>query len=253
MKIDKTYAVYFSPTGTSQKSAVSIARGIEGTLEEIDITNLPIESRAFSRQNLVVFGVPVYGGRIPKEAIWRLKKFAGDHTPCVITVTYGNRDFDDSLLELFNLVNKQGFIPIAAAALVGQHTYGEIQVGRPDHQDEYQDGLFGSLVRLKMNKDDLTFVSVPGHYPYRPGGNAGKFRPLTNDKCNHCGLCVKKCPVQAIDKDDCCTIADNCLSCFRCIRICPNQAKNMDEPNYQAFADEFSKKLSQRKENEYFV
>lgn len=38
MKINKTYAIYFSPTFTSKKSAASIARGLEGELTEIDLT-----------------------------------------------------------------------------------------------------------------------------------------------------------------------------------------------------------------------
>ena len=37
MKIDRTYAIYFSPTYTSKKSAVSIARGLEGEMTEIDL------------------------------------------------------------------------------------------------------------------------------------------------------------------------------------------------------------------------
>lgn len=252
MKVDQSYVIYFSPTGTSKKSAISIARGLEGELNEIDITQLPINNKEFSRHDVVVFGVPVYGGRIPKVAKERLKYFKGNHTPCIITVTYGNRHYDDALLELFDLVKDQGFIPVAGAALIGEHTYGKIQVGRPDHDDTYSDQLFGSLVRLKINKDNFSFVSIPGRYPYRDGGNGGSFRPGTNENCNHCGLCVKKCPVQAIE-DDCKTISDKCISCFRCIRICPMKAKNMDgDKGYQEFAVAFSQKLSKRRENEFF-
>ena len=40
----------------------------------------------FDRHDVVVFGFPVYGGRILPEALRRLKKFTGDHTTCVITV-----------------------------------------------------------------------------------------------------------------------------------------------------------------------
>ena len=151
MKIDRTYAIYFSPTYTSKKSAVSIARGLEGELSEIDLTlEETIPEMTFSRHDIVVFGFPVYGGRILHEALERLKSFRGDHTSCVITVTYGNRHYDDALLELFNTVKEQGFIPIAGAALVGEHTYGQIQVGRPNRDDLYRDELFGSLVRLKI-------------------------------------------------------------------------------------------------------
>ena len=249
MKINKTYAIYFSPTFTSKKSAASIARGLEGELTEIDLTlDNSIEEMTFDRHDVVVFGFPVYGGRI-----LRLKKFTGDHTTCVITVTYGNRHYDDALLELFDVVKEQGFIPIAGAALVGQHTYGHIQVGRPNKDDTYSDVLFGSLVRLKIRDDNFSFVSVPGKYPYCKGVSKGKFHPETNETCQKCKICVEKCPVHAIS-DDCKTISDACISCFRCIKICPAHAKNMDnDKSYQEFAEAFSKKLEEPKKNDYFI
>lgn len=255
MKIEQTYAIYFSPTYTSKKSAVSIARELEGELHEIDLTlEETITEMTFNRHDIVVFGFPVYGGRILDEALKRLKSFRGDHTPCVITVTYGNRHYDDALLELFNVVKAQGFIPIAGAALVGEHTYGHIQVGRPNHDDLYRDELFGSLVRLKIKDDNFSFVSIPGKYPYKKGGTGGKYRPDTNEQCNKCGICVKSCPVQAIDYSDCKTINEQCIACFRCIRICPSHAKNMNNnQEYQEFAEAFSKKLAVPRENEYFI
>lgn len=108
MKIDHTYAIYFSPTYTSKKSAVSIARGLEGELTEIDLTlKDAIPEILFSRHDIVVFGFPVYAGRILPEALDRLSSFRGDHTPCVITVTYGNRHYDDALLELFDNIKEK--------------------------------------------------------------------------------------------------------------------------------------------------
>lgn len=254
MEIGKTYAVYFSPTCNSKKSAVAVARGLEGELTEIDLTlEKTLSSFKFTCHDVVVFGFPVYGGRILKEALKRLKLIQGDHTPCIITVTYGNRHYDDALLELFDFVKKQGFIPLAGAALVGEHTYGKIQVGRPNHDDLYRDELFGSLVRLKLRNDNFSFVSVPGRYPYKKGGQGGSFRPDTNSKCNKCGQCVKMCPVNAI-ANDCKSINEKCISCFRCIRSCPVNAKNMDhDKKYQEFAKEFSERLSEARENEYFI
>lgn len=255
MKIHRTYAIYFSPTYTSKKSAVSIARGLEGELSEIDLTLTEnVSEMTFTRHDVVIFGFPVYGGRILHEALERLKGIKGDHTSCVITVTYGNRHYDDALLELFDVVKEQGFIPIAGATLVGEHTYGHIQVGRPNHDDLYRNELFGSLVRLKLKDDNFSFVSVPGKYPYKEGGTGGKFRPETNEQCNHCGICVNMCPTGAIYKDDCQTIDNNCIACFRCIRICPLHAKNMDNnEQYQTFAKDFTKKLANPRANEYFI
>lgn len=255
MKIAHTYAIYFSPTYTSKKSAVSIARGLEGELTEIDLTlKDTISEKEFTRHDIVVFGFPVYAGRILPEALNRLNSFRGDHTSCIITVTYGNRHYDDALLELFNNVKDHGFIPIAGAALIGEHTYGHIQVGRPNRDDLYRDELFGSLVRLKIKDDNFSFVSIPGKYPYKNGDIKGIYHPDTNELCNKCGMCVKMCPVNAIDKENCKEIDDNCIACFRCIRICPQHAKNMDNnKKYQEFAKAFSEKLAKPRENEYFI
>lgn len=255
MKIGHTYAIYFSPTSTSKKSAISIARGLEGELTEIDLTTVNNNPEMeFTRRDVVVFGFPVYAGRILDEALMRLKKIRGEHTSCVITVTYGNRHYDDALLELFDTVKAQGFIPVAGASLVGEHTYGKIQVGRPNRDDLYRDELFGSLVRLKLKDDNFSFVSVPGKYPYREGGKGGGYRPDTNDQCNHCGICARMCPTGAIDKNDYQKIDNRCIACFRCIRNCPVHAKNMDNnKEYQEFAKAFSEKLATPRENEYFI
>ncbi len=63
---------------------------------------------------------------------------------------------------------------------------------------------------------------------------------------------MKFCPVQAVGAD-CRTIDDRCLACFRCIRICPVHAKNMDTEEYRTFAQMFSEKLKERRENQYFL
>ena len=156
--------------------------------------------------------------------------------------------------ELFNNIKERGFIPIAGAALVGEHTYGHIQVGRPNRDDLYRDELFGSLVRLKIKDDNFSFVSIPGKYPYKERVTGRGYHPDTNELCNQCGMCAKECPVNAISKDDCRTVDDNCIACFRCIRICPQHAKNMDKnKKYQEFAKTFSVKLANPRENEYFI
>ncbi len=168
----------------------------------------------------------------------------------MVVVTYGNRDYDDALLELSDLVKARGFVVKGAAAAVGRHTYGEIQVTRPDETDFTQDKAFAAAAFAKPQ--DAPEPTIPGAFPYRKGGQGGSFRPLTSSGCTKCGICVRGCPVHAIGAD-CSTISDACLSCFRCIRSCPVQAKNMDTKEYREFADMFTKKLCVRKENQYFL
>lgn len=253
----KTAAVFFSPTGTSRKGVLAMAHAFTDKPEVYDLT-LPGERKSITltSEDFAVFGAPVYDGRIYKDCLARIDKIQGEQTPCIVTVTYGNRDYDDALLELADFVRRRGFIVVGAAALIGEHTYGEIQKGRPNEEDLAQDLLFAQRIRYKEEAGQYLSVDVPGNHPYihgEEGGNGGGFRPLTGENCTKCGLCVRNCPTAAIDLADCRTISeDKCISCFRCIRSCPKGAKNMDTEPYQSFAKEFTEKLAQRKENLYF-
>ena len=113
-------AIYFSPTDTSRKGAEAIAKALgDGEFLSIDVTRFDAEPERteFGPEDAVVFGAPVYGGRLYRGCRERFRRFRGNGTPCIVTVTYGNRDYDDALLELFDLAREQGFVPAAAAAL----------------------------------------------------------------------------------------------------------------------------------------
>ena len=247
----KVALVYFSPTGNTRKTLEAMAEAIGGRTETVDLT-VPRKGPAcqLGPEDFAIFGAPVYAGRIPAVSRERFLTVRGDHTPCIVAVTYGNRDFDDALLELADLAAAQGFEVKGAAAVVGRHTYGEIQTDRPDADDLEQDRAFARKVLEKP--EDAPAAEIPGNRPYKEGGAGGSFRPLTSDACVKCGRCVKECPVQAIG-EDCATISDSCISCFRCIRQCPAHAKNMDTEEYRAFADMFTERLKARRENQYFI
>ena len=250
------YAVFFSPTGKSKAGAEAIAGEIGRKAVEIDLTVRGHEPKKddFGNRDIVVFGAPVYSGRLYKGAVERFAKLKGHDTPCIITVTYGNRDYDDALLELRDLVAAQGFAPFAGAALVAQHTYGDIQAGRPNSADLLEDRTFAGRAIKKLAEEGPALVQVPGNRPYKEGGGGGKFRPRTNENCVQCGLCAANCPEGAIAGSDFSRIDnEKCIACFRCIKICPAHAKNMDVPEYNEFAANFTKRLSERRENQYYL
>lgn len=243
--------IYFSPTGNTRRTLEAMAEAVSGNISAIDLTCLDkVRQRQFGKDDFVIFGMPVYGGRIPSVAKQRIEKLKGINTPCLVVVSYGNRDYDDALLELSEFVAANGFIVKGAAAVVGRHTYGEIQVMRPDEEDFIQDREFAAAAVAKP--EDASEIVIPGSSPYKDGGMGGRFRPLTSPECTKCGICVRHCPVHAIEAD-CSTILDVCLACFRCIRNCPVQAKKIDTEEYMKFADMFTKKLCERKENQYFL
>ncbi|MGI5893157.1 MAG: 4Fe-4S binding protein [Candidatus Merdivicinus sp.] len=253
----KSTAIYFSATDTSKKGAEAIAAAIGGgKFETINLTRfdaVPVRTE-FRSDEAVVFGAPVYGGRLYRGAVERFRKLKGNQTPCILTVTYGNRDFDDALLELSDLAKELGFVPVAAAALIGEHTYGEIQKGRPNAEDLAEDAVFAEKVAQKLAANDFSQPMIPGNHPYKEGGSGGKFHPLTAENCVKCGLCARECPEGAIDPANGFAVnPERCIACFRCIRRCPVHAKNMNTPEYQEFAAAFTKRLAERKENRYFL
>ncbi len=259
MQWNRVYAIYFSPTGTSKKGVLAVTSQFDRNAQELDLTvcnQLP-ETIDFESNDLVVFGAPVYSGHVYHSIRQRFSRLHGKNTPCIITVTYGNRHYDDALIEMTDLAVDLGFLPFAAAALIGQHTFGHVQIGRPNEQDLEEDREFARQAAAKLQSAIPAQVEVKGKRPYKtlePGKGRGSFRPRTNDQCIQCGLCARNCPEQAICYDDFCTIDDTlCISCFRCIQHCPVHAKNMNTPQYTAFSTAITALLALRRENEYFL
>lgn len=245
----KVTTVYFSPTGNSKKTVAAMAEAISKEYETIDITVMP-STAEFSAEEFVVFGAPVYAGRIPNVARERFTGFKGNNTPCIIVATYGNREFDDALLEMADMFTEQGFVIKGAAGTIGRHTYGEIQVDRPNEVDFEECKSFAT--KAVSNDKNWPEFDIPGNRPYREGISKGSHHPTCNDACIKCELCVRACPVQAIG-EDCESVSDKCISCFRCIRNCPVGGKEIITENYKKFAADFTEKLKTPKDNKFFL
>ena len=110
-------------------------------------------------------------------ALERLSPLRGQDTPCIVTVTYGNRDFDDALLELTRFCQERGFLPFAGAALVGEHTYGSIALGRPDAEDLLQDRAF-ALEAWEDFQAGVGELLAPGELPLQRGWQGRQLYPL---------------------------------------------------------------------------
>ena len=248
-------AIYFSPTGNSEKSVMAMAQAISEDVTKVDLTaSAEAPQMEFSADDIVVIGAPVYGGRIVKAAAARMTGLKGNGTPCIIVASYGNRHYDDALVEMQDMFTEAGFVIAGAAAPIGRHTFGEIQVDRPNADDIVESAEFAKKVMEKIQSGaDIAAFEIPGNRPYKDGGKGGNFRPLTSDACVNCGLCRKKCPMAAIADDNKTINNDLCISCFRCIRKCPVKAKNLDTPEYNSFAEGFTERLKARRENEFYL
>jgi ferredoxin/menaquinone-dependent protoporphyrinogen IX oxidase len=267
MKIDSVQLVYYSPTGNSKMISEEISKGIN--IQPIKTTDLT--SRSFStartqdyHKELVIIGAPVYIGRLPNEAVKRIEKIEGNETLAVIVVTYGNRAYDDALLELKNLVTKQGFLPIAGAAFIGEHSFSSeekpIAEGRPDIRDLRKARKFGENIKGKLERIDdkgtISTIDVPGNLPYKEiSERASDVFPSTEDEeCTRCGRCADVCPTNAITIDTkVITELSLCTLCSACVKVCPASARTWKDPTIMKVINWLNSNCQARKEPETYL
>lgn len=266
MNINTLRLIYFSPTRTTQKVLEGISDGIKADDSfHIDLT-LPesekINETTFE-DGMAIIGAPVYAGRIPPKAAERISRFKVEGIPAVLVVLYGNRDFEDALLELKDLAIGCGFKPIAGGAFIGEHSYANtdypIAQNRPDDADLKQCRQFGERIRAALLKaetiDQMTIPEFPGNFPYIERTSPKDISPVTlEDACVQCGTCVEVCPVAAITMEDrIVTDASICIRCCACVKNCPNDARVMQDPHIHSTAKWLWENCHQRKEPVFFV
>lgn len=259
MNLPSVNLIYFSPTGTSREVVKAIGQGLEAKqINEFDITQTDFEYANFGNE-LTIIGVPVYKGRLPIEVIPRLKKFNAENTPVVLVAVYGNRDFDDALLELKDFSTELGFTPIAAAAFIGEHSYSTeskpIAKNRPDEADLLKAKQFAAEILAKLEKNDGIELNVSGNYPYKELPNAPAMAPRTIDeKCTLCAVCADVCPVDVIEVNKTViTNAEACIWCCACVKACPEDARIFDTPLIQQITNNLFENCSDRKEPGFFI
>ena len=267
MEIKLASLVYFSPTETTKKIVAAIAEGTSiPKVVHLNLTMPDAKDKTFPElgsNELAIIGMPVYAGRLPAEAVERFRRVKGNNTPAIVVVLYGNRAFDDALIELRDVAIDAGFVPIAAAAFIGEHSFSTeeslIAYRRPDAPDLAYAIKFGNAVRTRMDKAEaisaLPMLKVPGNVPYMDYRVLKNVAPVSDDLlCTSCGTCGSICPTGAITLQDNAMVTDAslCILCCACVKSCTAGARELNDERISKVRGMLTSKFGERKEPEMF-
>ncbi len=268
------YAFYFSPTGTTKQiihhlaNALNLEFGSDNT-KEYDFTRMSNREALVEEINktcmnlneddIVLFGVPVYAGRVPNILLKTLDGIRGLNRWVVPIVVYGNRDYDDALTELSRILKKSDFKILAQCAFIGEHSFSQkLAKGRPDDEDIRVIGDFALKILEKKNQlrpchEILVNDEVALRPYYRPQNLQGAYfdfkpiKPVVNDKCNECEVCVSICPMNSIESSGGIQVKGICIKCCACVKGCPAGAISFEDPGFIDHMKDLEMRYSTRK------
>lgn len=239
----------FSPTGGTR----CIADAMAPTARLVDLC-APVTTRVVEEPLLAV--LPVFAGRVPEVALERLQQLTPvSGTPAVAVVVYGNRAYEDALAELHAALSQQGYVVVAAAAFVAEHSViRSIAAGRPNAEDKAAASAFGVAVeeKLALPREAWQAVAVPGNP--KPGERKKMpVTPLVGDACGFCGCCAAVCPVGAIPMEaPDTTDAARCILCMRCVTECPTGARQLPPPMVEMMTARLNAVAAEPKTPEFY-
>jgi ferredoxin len=211
------------------------------------------------REELLVVAFPVYGGRLPKLALDIFNDLPFGRRPAVAVVVYGNRAYEDALLELYDLCVKKDYYLVGAAAFIGEHSFSHVMGrDRPDAADEETARCFGLSVRHALLGSDKVLsekvLLAHARRPYRKYSAKRALTPETSRKCAGCLVCVKNCPVGAFINNNPRQInMEKCVLCAACVKLCPEQAKSFNDDDFTDDMAAMAAANLDRKEPEVFL
>ncbi|WP_165172027.1 4Fe-4S binding protein [Adlercreutzia sp. ZJ242] len=254
----KCALVQFSPTGGTERAASALCDGLGSVTQLVDLADpafAPVEVDGSAE--IAVIAVPSFGGRVPALAAERLASVRASGTPCVLMCVYGNRAYDDTLLELSDLAVGCGFEAVAAVSAIAEHSVVRaFAAGRPDATDVKALRAFAAEIARKVGAGERGMATaLPGSpaYAKKKAGASGPY-PKATSSCTKCGVCAAKCPAGAIDAaNPKAPDTAKCASCMRCVSVCPSNSRKVSGLLTFAVSKAIGKACKERKECELFL
>lgn len=250
----KMMKLVFSPTGGTAKIAGIIADRLCKDALTIDLAAPGFNpADAVIDCDACVIAVPVIGGRAASAAIERISMLKGNGAKAILVAVYGNREFEDALVEMQDCAEVAGFVPVAGISAIAEHSIlRKFAANRPDADDKAVLEAFADEITKVIGGRTEALV-LPGNRPYKEfKGSAVK--PVGTDSCVSCGLCAANCPVGAISADKSGeTDLEKCISCMRCIEFCPNGGRKVADAVLANVDALLTKVASERKANKLYI
>ena len=277
MDIKHICTVYFSPTGNVKRIAEVLASRIiektgTGPAAVYDFT-LPAgrkEDLIFGEGDLVIFGTPVYAGRVPNVLLPFLNEhIKGSGAIAIPFVSFGGRSYDNALTELFHLLAEHGFTVAGSCAVSSEHAFPDtIGAGHPDEADisrlcSFADGVLAAVTEaaafseIKAAEPEGIYPP-PGYYrPLKADGTPAVFLKATSKAdmslCTRCMKCAAVCPMGSIDASEPDVMHGICIKCQACIHVCPAGARYFDNPDFLSHQEMLRQNYSSTAPSAYFI
>ncbi len=243
---------YFSGTGNARQvarwfSEFAVSKGLECMLKNIEKTDIH-ELEPFNSDTLIMIISPIHGFNFPKITLRFLQHLPKGKNNVVLMntragmrigrfVTPGLTGIAFMLSSL--LLKRKGYtitgqIPFdmpsnwisihpalnaKSVAFLHKENYARAQ----KHAEKVFSGKKDFLAYRDLIQDILIAPISLGYYLFGRFAFAKSF--YATSACDHCGLCIKNCPVQAIKYvNDRPFWTFSCESCMKCMNACPKRA-----------------------------
>jgi ferredoxin len=209
--------LFFSPNGESQKIANHFHNQLGGAIFNLTFEKTRQNFNFEKNYELIIFTLPVYAQQIPIPLRSFISKLKTKYL--IVNVTYGGFSYGNVLYDVCKKMKNAYLIGYSITPV--KHAYIDEKVAIDFHvyHQLIENIKTGNLTTMTIkyrfkNVFARFFEKTRTHYNFK----------LTFDEtaCNHCQMCIKTCPVNAIRKDYSVDLK-KCIACGKCT-LCTQQA-----------------------------